>query len=131
MPLHLLVISAIGAKDSSNEIKPQHIFNAPGTYPVKLVAYNGPLTDTAMINVIINPVNFTYTFTGNGNWDQAANWDNNLVPPSTLPATNSIVIDHINGGTCILNNIQRILNGAGITVLTGKNLLIPGGLIIQ
>lgn len=117
--------------DSSTAINPEHIFVLAGNYPVKLIASNGPLSDTAIINIRINPKNQTYTFTGNGNWDVAANWSNNSIPPSPLPATNNIIINPAEGGGCILNVPQTINSGAGFTVNTGKQLLISGNLRLQ
>ena len=117
--------------DSSTTINPQHVFTNAGTYPVKLIAYNGPLSDTIIINVRVSPLNQTYTFTGNGNWDNAANWNNGNMPPSPLPATNSIIINHAVGGQCVLNVQQTIDSGAGITVNTGMNLVVQGNLRIQ
>jgi hypothetical protein len=76
-----------------------------------------------------NPI--TYVFTGNGNWDDAANWGNNLIPPGTLPAKDSIVINHIAGGICVLNVTQHMAAGATLKVNAGKTLLIPGLLQIE
>jgi len=72
-----------------------------------------------------------YIFTGSGNWDVASNWVNNTIPPPTLPAGYTIVIDHLPGAQCILNITQHIARGAGIRVNPGKNLVIPGALIQQ
>jgi hypothetical protein len=80
---------------------------------------------------ISTPLATTYTFTGNGNWNVAANWSNNTIPPSTLPSGSAIVINHMAGGQCVLNVSQTISTGASITVLTGKNLVVNGGLTIQ
>ena len=117
--------------DSSTAINPQHIFINAGTYPVQLIAYNGNLSDTIIINVKVNPLNQTYTFTGNGNWDIAANWSNNNLPPSVLPSTNHIIISHAVGGQCLLNISQRIESGASLVVNTGMNLVVQGNLKIQ
>ena len=73
----------------------------------------------------------TYTFTGNGNWNLAANWSNNTIPPAILPAGSAIVVNHAAGGSCQLNISQRIATGATLTVLTGKNLVVAGALTIQ
>lgn len=72
----------------------------------------------------------TYTFTGNGNWDNPANWSGNKVPPATLPVFSSIIIDHIDGGQCVLNVSQNIATGASIIVNAGKSFVIPGNLRI-
>lgn len=117
--------------DSSTAINPEHIFVNAGIYPVQLIAFNGPLSDTIIINVKINPKNQTYTFTGNGNWNDAANWSNNNIPPSPLPATNNIVINHTDGGQCILNVQQTVNSGATFTVNTGKNLVVQGNMRVQ
>lgn len=73
----------------------------------------------------------TYTFTGDGNWSNPANWSSNLVPPATLPVFSTIIIDHVAGGQCILDVTQNLAIGAGLIVNTGKNLVIPGLLNIQ
>jgi subtilisin-like proprotein convertase family protein len=80
---------------------------------------------------VATPLATIYTFTGNGNWSDAANWSGNTVPPSTLPAGASIVIDHVVGGVCTLNVAQTIAAGATLTVMTGKNLVVPGTLTVQ
>ena len=115
----------------STAINPQHIFANAGTYSVKLIAYNRSLSDTVIINVKVNPVNQTYTFTGNGNWDDAANWSNGAIPPSPFPSTNSIIINHTPGGKCILNVPLIIESGASLMVNTGMNLEVQGNLRIQ
>lgn len=73
----------------------------------------------------------SFIFTGNGNWDIASNWMNNKIPPSTLPAGYTIIINHSQGGQCVLNITQHISRGAGIKINPGKNMLIPGSLIQQ
>ncbi len=77
----------------------------------------------------------TYTFNGNGNWDNPANWSNNTIPPATLTAPNRIVINPTPGGSCILNNIvggqQIIATGAEIVINPNANLVLPGNLLIQ
>ena len=61
----------------------------------------------------------------------AANWLNNIIPPSALPASSAIIIDNIFGGQCVLNVSQTISAGASLIVMTGKNLVVPGILTIQ
>lgn len=77
------------------------------------------------------PLATTYTFTGTGNWNVAGNWSGNTVPPNPLPAGSAIVINHSAGGNCTLNVSQTIAAGATLTVMTGKNLIVPGTLTIQ
>ncbi|MEO6455383.1 MAG: kelch repeat-containing protein [Ginsengibacter sp.] len=68
-----------------------------------------------------------YSFTGNGNWSNPANWSNNTIPPASLPAGNSIIIN----GECIVDVSQIIEKGASITVAQGKSMNIVGNLTIQ
>ncbi len=82
-------------------------------------------------SIVSTPLATTYTFTGNGNWNVAGNWSNNTIPPDTLPAGAAIVIDHAAGGACTLNVSQTISAGATLTVMTGKNLVVPGTLTVQ
>ena len=71
-----------------------------------------------------------YTFNGNGNWSNDANWVNNLKPPSTLATGNKIFIDPAPGGQCVLDITQFITTSAAITVRSGKLFIIPGYLTI-
>ncbi|WP_153798431.1 fibrobacter succinogenes major paralogous domain-containing protein [Foetidibacter luteolus] len=61
----------------------------------------------------------TYTFIGNGNWSQVSNWQDNLLPPSTLPPDCNIVIRPQAGGKCILDVLQIIVNGASLKISDG------------
>ncbi len=83
--------------------------------------------------VIINHNNscVTYTFTGNGQWTDVNNWDEGLVPPASLPAGSTIIINPVVNGECILNSSQQVLSGGFFTVLPGKKLIVPGNLTIQ
>ncbi len=76
----------------------------------------------------VNPV---FTFSGNGNWSDANNWNNNLPPPTTLPAGFTIIINHAPGGQCVLDIAQILTSGGSIVINTGKQLLLPGNLISQ
>ena len=73
----------------------------------------------------------TYTFTGNGDWSNAANWNSIGKPPAILPANCEIVIDPIPSGQCLLDVTQRISTGAKLTVKSGKIIVIPGSVIVQ
>jgi hypothetical protein len=72
-----------------------------------------------------------YIFTGNGNWNVAGNWMYNVIPPATLPSGDNITIYNTAGGQCVLNVTQQVSAGAKVTIKTGKNLVIPGLLMIQ
>ena len=78
---------------------------------------------------IVTP--FIYNFTGSGNWDIAANWKNNIIPPAALPACSEILINPTGNAECILNVPQTISTGAKITVTAGKKLKVAGNLILQ
>ena len=73
----------------------------------------------------------TYTFTGNGNWSDAANWANGQVPPANPPTCTQIIIDNLPGGECIMNVPYTLPAGASFTVKPGKKLTIAGNLNIQ
>jgi hypothetical protein len=68
-----------------------------------------------------------YEFTGVGNWDVPANWKNNVVPPSPLPAGYEIIINPT-GGSCILNVTQILSPGSKLTVVSNKTFVIPGNI---
>ena len=84
---------------------------------------------TKLINLKILPP--VYTFNGNGNWDNPANWSNNTIPPAILTGNASIIVDPPAGSECILNIVQRVQNGAILTVTDGKKFTISGDLIIK
>lgn len=75
--------------------------------------------------------NTSFTFTGNGNWTDAANWSNNNIPPPILPTGSKIIIDPVATGECVLNTQQQINQGATITVNSGKKFRVVGSLIQQ
>src|ERR1700716_2847364 len=63
----------------------------------------------------------TYTFVGDGKWDNPNNWDANGIPPNPLPAGNEIVINppaNAYGivGQPILNIAFEIESGASLTI---------------
>lgn len=72
-----------------------------------------------------------YTFTGNGNWDVAANWTNNSIPPASLPAGSVIMINPPANAECVLNVSQTVLPGGQIIVSNNKQFRIVGNLNIQ
>ena len=72
-----------------------------------------------------------YTFTGNGNWSNAANWQNNLVPPASLTPGSAIYIDPQVNGSCLLDIPYTVAPGASLTVISGKKFEVNGNLTIQ
>jgi 1,4-alpha-glucan branching enzyme len=79
---------------------------------------------------LYHPAN-VYVFNGSGNWNDAANWTYNRIPPANLPSGAEIMINPRMGGECILNIAQTIGQGAKITVMAGKKIQIPLNLSIQ
>ena len=73
----------------------------------------------------------TYTFAGNGNWTNAANWINSRIPPSVLPAPDTILISPRAGDSCILNTPQTISPGASLVIAPGASFVLREGLVNQ
>ncbi len=92
--------------------------------------------NTAFRGIALTPqasevVNTTYIFNGNGNYDNAANWSNGLVPPATLPAGDIIIVNPDEAGICVLNTPQIVSKGAHFIILDGKAMEINNQLDIQ
>ncbi len=73
----------------------------------------------------------TYTFTGNGNWNDPTNWDNNLVPPEPTNIGSEIIINNLSPGQCLLNIPYTVTSGTSLTILTGKTLVVPSDFIVN
>ncbi len=72
----------------------------------------------------------SYTFTGNGNWNVASNWSNNLIPPAVLAKEAVITINPISGGECVLNIPQTVSKGSNLLVKPGAQFRILANLTI-
>lgn len=83
------------------------------------------------ISNFISDVGSTYIFNGNGNWDVASNWSNNLIPPAAISANSEIIIDPVSGGTCVLNIPYTVSAGTKITVNAAKAFVIQGNLLMK
>jgi len=85
-------------------------------------------TDSGAVTLMkyINP---PYSFIGNGDWNNAANWSNSLIPPNPLPGDYSIIIDP--QAECILNETIIVSAGASLTVSPGKKFTVKGNVIVQ
>ena len=90
-------------------------------------------SDFAMIRLLGDNISapVVYTFNGSGSWTAPTNWLNGVVPPATLPAGSSIIIDPPVVGICYLNISQHIAAGASLTVKAGKRFVVIGNLQIQ
>ena len=98
-------------------------------------AANGPqgvaTGDFIYASTKVSTLAVIYTFTGNGNWDNPANWSNNTIPPAVLDAASTIVIDPPADGECVLNVVQHVGSKVNFKVNDGKKLRILGDLIIN
>lgn len=84
------------------------------------------------VNITREQVAITvYTFTGNGNWDNAANWLNGIKPPATIASGQEIIINPQSGGECILNVQQNIPAGAKLTVKPNAKFRVTGNLTVN
>ncbi len=73
----------------------------------------------------------TYTFVGNGNWSDTANWLNHSVPPTLLPKSDKISIDPISSGECVLDVQQIISQSNQLEIQTGKKFSMSALLSIE
>jgi hypothetical protein len=113
---------------------------------IDLNGYNQPMNTT--VNVLAQAETFTgfrgvalapstsqsvqsYVFTGSGNWSNEANWQNNLKPPTELPAGNIILIKPAADAPCILDAAQTIKKGGLLIIANEKQLELNGNLIVE
>lgn len=74
-----------------------------------------------------------YTFTGDGAWSNASNWNNNLVPPPTTNPGSTISIypnPQIQGSECVLDIPYTVTPMTSFTVLSGGSLVVSS-LVVQ
>jgi len=130
--------SLVIPKDSSNAVMKIAPVNDPYSSPIKNIVISLSAggdyvvgSNSVVIGSIINddPPS-VYTFTGSGNFNNPANWQNNSAPPMQLQSGNQIIINPTSGN-CILNIPLTILPGGSITVAPGKNFIIQGNLTIR
>ena len=72
-----------------------------------------------------------YMFTGNGNWTDAANWSDNVVPPSSSLVNTIITIKPSVGGQCVVNTLVRIPRTSKLIIENGKQLRTNNNLIFN
>ncbi len=107
----------------SNERVMRTIGGIPFTFTQKLRSFD--------IRDFVSNVRATYIFTGNGNWNEPANWSDLLMPPAVLTSNSLIFVDPLPGGSCILNIPYTIPSGSSIMVHEGKQFVIQGDLSVQ
>ncbi|MES2777787.1 MAG: hypothetical protein V4722_26645 [Bacteroidota bacterium] len=127
-----MLCSCLSIKAQGNTTPLGSVLLATGT-PGKTTAYGkSSLPVCTPRNQACNTTaSLTYIFTGNGNWTDAQNWKNNLIPPVILPQNFEIIIDPLGTGECILNVRQTIAPGAKITIVEGKKLRVLKAVILQ
>ena len=73
----------------------------------------------------------SYSFIGNGNWTDSANWSNGIIPPTTSLLGGTITIKPVLGGQCIVNQPIIIAQGIKILIENDKVLRMNSNLTIQ
>lgn len=89
-------------------------------------------TTKKALSVLHLPV--VYTFIGNGNWSDPANWDVNGVPPDETNPDSKIYINNAPGGMCYLDVPYIVKSGTlptWLVVFTGSHLVIPEKLTVK
>ena len=76
----------------------------------------------------VNPVNppksSVFVFNGNGSWLDAANWEDNRLPPATIAGNKIVIIDPGVNGECWFNVPITFSNGSILKVSAGKKLTL-------
>lgn len=84
--------------------------------------HNGGLfKSTVPVNL---PKSSVFTFTGNGSWDLASNWEYNQKPPYTISGAKLIIIDPTPTGECVVNAPIQLSDGAKLKVRPNKKLML-------
>ncbi len=92
---------------------------------------NGCLTnDTVTVSCDPVAVGPTYTFTGSGNWEDAANWAGGKIPPDVLASCAKIIINPAAGAECVLNKPQIISPGAIFEIKPDTKFILNGSMSI-
>lgn len=109
---------------------------SPATKTIRGYKVIKPVTFDTSVTVTYTPdfpqdLPVTYTFTGDGNWNDPANWENNLVPPEPTNIGSEIIINNIGGGQCLLNIPYTVTTGTSLTILTGKSMVVPANFIVN
>ncbi|MES2778204.1 MAG: hypothetical protein V4722_28770 [Bacteroidota bacterium] len=88
-------------------------------YSITTTACNG-----CTIEDSVRVYNGVYTFTGPGSdWNNIANWQNGLKPPTAIPAGARVNFNPANG-VCIFQGVLNISQHADLRVEPGKKLTI-------
>jgi hypothetical protein len=88
-------------------------------------------TTTGTYNTCSDNIQTLFVFTGTGNWSNASNWMNNIIPPVILPVNSEIVLTPYAGGECVLDQSQTILKGSKLTIEKNTQFRIIENLFIH
>jgi hypothetical protein len=90
----------------------------------KLTRKYGPITITVnqQLHSIYFP--FVYVFNGNGDWNDPANWYDNVVPAIPINNNNHIFIKPRLAGQCYFTGEMKVTEGGSIVVQPGQKLTI-------
>jgi hypothetical protein len=72
-----------------------------------------------------------FTFIGSGSWEEPSNWEFGLTPPVVLEGCYEIRIRPAGDTKAVMIVPETVLNGGKIIVEAGKQMIIPGQLIIR
>ncbi|HAD12955.1 MAG TPA: hypothetical protein DCF33_11030 [Saprospirales bacterium] len=70
-----------------------------------------------------------FTFSGNGAYNNPANWQGGQMPPSLVPSGTEVIINPAPGGTCTLDATQYPVSfstGSRLTIANNANFIING-----
>jgi hypothetical protein len=109
------------------------LFVTPGVHSfIMQITLGSSNTISKIIYVTTNVVVTTsYTFDGNGDWNNAANWSGGVVPVSPIPSGTTVTISPQAGGSCIVNVPVTFAVGSTLTVSTGAVFNVMGNLTIS
>ena len=89
------------------------------------------LGDGNVYRIISDGPVLQYTFNGNGNWTDATNWLNNVIPSNSSPSGSIINISPVTGGQCIVNIPVTVNSGIKLNVGNNKVLRMNNNLTFQ
>lgn len=93
--------------------------------------YGVTANPSVQASIINEDASRTFVFTGSGNFSNAANWQNQIVPPAVLQVNDHIFINPGNDGNCVLDIPLQVMPGGKVTIAPGKKLTVNGGVFIR
>lgn len=126
------MFAALGKNDQKIYVVPSRnmVVIRTGESAYGVAAAFSPFDDMLWGKIDSLGYNCSYTFTGNGNWNNPSNWAAQLVPPSVLQYDATITISPSIGGECILNVPQTITQGTKLVIPANVKFRILGNLVI-